>query len=126
MVERRSATGARTRGMRHALALRGRTVAPQPRESPARGPEAESASGYQGDAHFETVLVELSTRFVNAFAEDVDRQGEGALRAVVEYLEIDRAAFGEVAADGSVVLTHFYVVPGVSTYPRTSVNGQMP
>ncbi len=47
---------------------------------------------------FETLLTELSSRFVNIPASRVDSQIEWGLRLVVEQLGIDRCGFGEVSA----------------------------
>ena len=71
-----------------------------------------------GETHrrleFETLLTELSSRFVNVPAGEVDSQIEGGLRRIVELLGIDRCGFGEVSADGKqFVVTHSYQLPTV-------------
>ena len=63
---------------------------------------------------FETLLTELSSRFVNVPAAEVDSQIERGMRRIVELLEIDRCGFGEVSADGKQFLvTHSYQLPTV-------------
>ncbi len=56
-----------------------------------------------GDMHrrvqFETLLTELSSKFVNVPANQVDSQIESGLRKIVEILGIDRSGLGEVSAD---------------------------
>jgi hypothetical protein len=56
---------------------------------------------------FETMLAELSSRFVNVSAEMVDSQIEGALQGIVDLLEIDRSGLDEVSADGSLRCSRF-------------------
>ncbi|QDU28986.1 Oxygen sensor histidine kinase NreB [Anatilimnocola aggregata] len=63
---------------------------------------------------FETLLTELSSRFVNIPANRVDSQIEWGMRLVVEQLGIDRCGFGEVLGDGKqFVVTHSYQLPTV-------------
>lgn len=63
---------------------------------------------------FETLLTELSSRFVNVPASEVDAQIDWGLRRIVELLRIDRCGFGEVLGDGKeFVVTHSYQLPTV-------------
>src|SRR5262245_52558703 len=75
----------------------------------------------------ETLLVELSTTFVNIPASQVDSQIESALRQMVAFLGIDRSGFGEFSADRTrLVITHSNPVPGVPPSGRIIVDEQMP
>ena len=58
------------------------------------------AADMQKRLAFEGLLTELSSRFVNVPAGEVDSQIQGGLRRIVELLGIDRCGFGEVSADG--------------------------
>ena len=60
---------------------------------------------------FETLLAEISTRFVNRSADGIDREIEDAQRRVCELLGIDLATVWQWLPDsapGVVTLTHFY------------------
>ncbi|MBS1225741.1 MAG: nreB 2, partial [Proteobacteria bacterium] len=67
---------------------------------------------------FETLLAELSARFVNLPPERVDREIEDALRCLVEALQADRSALGRLTEDGrDFVVTHSFALPGIDTFP---------
>lgn len=67
---------------------------------------------------FEALLAELSARFVNLSADEVDREIENALRCLAEALHADRAALGRLTEDGrDFVVTHVFAVPGVAAFP---------
>ncbi|HSO21945.1 MAG TPA: sigma 54-interacting transcriptional regulator, partial [Chondromyces sp.] len=61
---------------------------------------------------FETVLSELSSRFVNVESADVDREIEEAQRQVCECLALDIAALWQLSPDvpGVFTMTHHYRV----------------
>ncbi|NJL73121.1 MAG: PAS domain-containing protein [Candidatus Competibacteraceae bacterium] len=68
---------------------------------------------------FETLLAELSARFVNLPPDQVDQEIEKALRCLVETLGADRSALGRLTEDGDdFVVTHTFAVPGVEVFPR--------
>ena len=68
---------------------------------------------------FETLLAELSARFVNLPPDQVDQEIENALRCLVETLGADRSALGRLTEDGDdFVVTHTFAVPGVEVFPR--------
>lgn len=74
---------------------------------------ARSASEYVGDRlEFETLLAELSFRFINLPSGDVDREIEDALRRVCEFVGIDLAVLWQWsgAAPGFVIPTHTYCI----------------
>ncbi len=67
---------------------------------------------------FETVLAELSARFVNLPPERVDREIEDALRRLVGALRVDRMALGRLSEDGQdLVVTHSFALPGIEAFP---------
>ncbi len=76
---------------------------------------------------FETLLTELSSRFVNLPASRVDTQIEWGLRLVVEQLGVDRCGFGEVLGDGKqFVVTHSYQLPTVPSCFGFILQAQFP
>ena len=67
---------------------------------------------------FETLLAELSARFVNLPPERVDQEIEDALRCLVEALQADRSGLGRLTeGGGDFVVTHAFAVPGVEKFP---------
>jgi GAF domain-containing protein len=67
-----------------------------------------------GRLAFETLLAEVSSRFVNLAPGDVDREIEEALRRVCELLGIDLAVLWQWsdAASDDILPTHFYFAQG--------------
>lgn len=85
------------------------------------------AEQVQNRLKFEALLAELSARFVNARANQVDSQIEWGLRRIVEHLQIDRSGFGEVSADGhQFVVTHSYQLPGLPSAPKGNLHDLFP
>jgi signal transduction histidine kinase len=83
--------------------------------------------GVTGPLRYEAALAELSAKFVNVAANQVESQIESGLRLIVELLGIDRCGLGEVSADGKqLVVTHSYQLPGVPPSERIMVNEQFP
>ena len=63
---------------------------------------------------FEKLLSELSAKFINVSAEQVDSQIKWGLQQIVELLGIDRSGLGQVSADRKqIVVTHSYELPGI-------------
>jgi hypothetical protein len=63
---------------------------------------------------FETLLSELSAKFINVSADQVDSQIKWGLQRIVELLGIDRSGLGQVSADRKqIVVTHSYELPGI-------------
>ncbi len=73
-------------------------------EVPTRAEDAEQRE------RFETLLFELSSRFISVRSEDLDRAIEEVQRSICELLGIDLSALWEETAEapGDLVLTHFY------------------
>jgi PAS domain S-box-containing protein len=69
---------------------------------------------------FETLLVDLSARFVNLPVEQVDGEIQDAQRRICQRLDLDRSTlwqrFGEESH--SYLLTHFHQPPGSSPVPE--------
>ncbi len=67
---------------------------------------------------FETLLAELSARFVNLPPEQVDQEIEKALGRLVEALKADRAGLGRLAEDSrDFIVTHSFASPGAEAFP---------
>jgi len=76
---------------------------------------------------FEVLLAELSARFVNLAAAEVDMQIESALQRLVEFLSLDRGSLAEVLLDQKqMVITHSYHKQGVPPNPRIILDEQLP
>ena len=76
-----------------------------------------SASG-RDLSTFERVLTDISTRFVNTSAANVDAEITGALRALVEFLGVDRSTLFQWSADGqNLENSHQWVVAGCEPTP---------
>jgi PAS domain S-box-containing protein len=70
---------------------------------------------------FETLLAELSARFVNLPPNQVDQEIENALGCLVEALHADRAALGRLTEDGrDLVVTHSFALAGIEAFPLLS------
>lgn len=67
-------------------------------------------ASYQEQLRFETLLADLSARFVNVPSDRVDDEIDEAQRQVCECLKLDLSAFWEWESDGSdvLLLTHLY------------------
>ena len=68
---------------------------------------------------FERLLTDISARFVNAAPTRVDAEITGALRALVEFLDVDRSTLLQWSADGRYLeITHHWVVAGYEPVPQ--------
>ncbi len=76
---------------------------------------------------FESLLFELTAKFVNLPIHEIDDQiGEG-LRRLGEFLDIDRSSFAEFSEDKrDMVVLHCYTAPGIAPFPRVIVDGKLP
>ncbi len=76
---------------------------------------------------FERLLTDISTRFVNATAATVDAEITGALRALVEFLRVDRSTLFQWLADGrNLENTHHWVVEGCQPVPPAVAKDALP
>jgi hypothetical protein len=65
---------------------------------------------------FETLLAEISSRFANVPADQVDGEIEGAQRRLCEVLDLERSTLWQVSGKEpvSLVLTHIYQPQGAT------------
>jgi formate hydrogenlyase transcriptional activator len=76
---------------------------------------------------FERLLTDISTRFVNAPAANVDGEITGALRSLVEFLGIDISTVCQWSADDRTLEnTHQWVVEGCWAVPPISADEAAP
>ena len=68
---------------------------------------------------FETLLADLSARFVNLSADEIDGNIMDAQRHLCEFLDLDRSTLWQVseAEHGAMLLTHFHQPPGSRPVP---------
>ncbi len=85
------------------------------------------AEDFHQRLYFESLLTELSSKFVNVPAGKVDAQIEWGLRRIVEVLGIDRSGLGQVSADGKQFnVTHSYQMPGIPRVGQLGLDTQFP
>jgi hypothetical protein len=73
------------------------------------------APAIQERLRFETLVTELSAKFVNVSASQVDSQIESGLQRIVEFLRIDQGGLAEVLMDQKqLVITHSYHTTGAA------------
>ena len=74
---------------------------------------------------FETLLAEISARFVNLPSDRIDSEIEGAQRRICELLDLDRSTLWQTCEGepGTLLLTHFYH-PSGSLAPPERMNGR--
>jgi formate hydrogenlyase transcriptional activator len=72
--------------------------------------EASLRTELEARLHFETLIADLSSKFINLPAEEVDREIEDAQRGVCECLGLDLAALWQwsVATPRYLTMTHLY------------------
>jgi formate hydrogenlyase transcriptional activator len=81
---------------------------------PRVDPPQRSAEDLAGLLQFETLIADLSSRFINLPPGEVDREIEDALRRVCDLLGVDLAVLWQwsLAAPGVITPTHFYYAQG--------------
>ena len=89
------------------------------------GPTAEYP---EGRLEFETLLADLSSRFINLPPGEVDREIEDALRRVCEFLGLDLAVLWQwsAGAPGVITPTHVYPAQNGSQPPEPGVQEHYP
>jgi PAS domain S-box-containing protein len=76
---------------------------------------------------FETLLAELSAGFVHLPADEVDKNIEGSLKRISEYLKVERSTLFELSDDkGKLYRTHSYAVRGVQEAQPAISEEQLP
>ncbi len=88
--------------------------------------QARLHASLQERLDFEILLSELSDRFSQVAEEDIDGEIERWLARLVEALDVDRGSFSQLRADGSLVVTHAYAVPGHPPAPLGPGNQLLP
>ncbi len=86
-----------------------------------------SPSQIQERLRFETMLADLSTRFVNLPADKINAEIEQGLRIITETLHIDRCSVAQISNDKTELrVTHGYSVPGVPSMPNLILSNEQP
>jgi PAS domain S-box-containing protein len=76
---------------------------------------------------FEALLSDLSARFINLPAEQVDQEIEAGLQRLVEFLDLDRSTLYQLADDGNtMVFTHSWAKAGFAPFPNVNAREQLP
>lgn len=76
---------------------------------------------------FETLLADISGKFVNLPADKIDMEIETVLQRIAENLDIDRCSVAQFSEDRNKLrVTHAYAVPGVTPMPDLILNEEQP
>jgi formate hydrogenlyase transcriptional activator len=86
-----------------------------------RSPIANSEKSLEERLRFETLLSEISTRFINLPADQIDSGIEDAQRRICELLGLDRSTLWQVSEGepGAMRLTHWRLPPGSPPPPES-------
>ncbi len=68
---------------------------------------------------FESLLADLSARFVGIPAEALDQEIEEAQRQICETLGLDRSTLGQPSKEGEPQFTHSWAIPGCPSAPHS-------
>jgi len=82
-------------------------------------PEGSLQAQLEERIRFETLLADLSARFVGLPAEALDREIEEAQRRICETLGLDRSTLGQPSQDGVPQFTHAWAIPGCMPAPHS-------
>jgi len=92
-------------------------------------PKIQDATPSQASAEellaFERLLADLSARFANIPAEQVESEIQAAQTSLRQFLGFDRSTFGEFQEDGSLVVLSSTAVEGVEPTPQGSLPSQL-
>jgi PAS domain S-box-containing protein len=76
---------------------------------------------------FEALLSDLSARFINLPAEQVDQEIEAGLQRLVEFLDLDRSTLFQLSGDGkTLVVTHSWAKPGYEPIRQVIAQEELP
>ncbi|MFV0438440.1 MAG: sigma 54-interacting transcriptional regulator [Desulfopila sp.] len=93
--------------------------------TPALQPAVDGS--YDERLRFETMLSNISTRFVNLPVKRIDQEIEACLELIVTTLDIDRCSVVQFTPDKSeLVVSHAYVKPGLRAMPNLVLNRDQP
>jgi formate hydrogenlyase transcriptional activator len=85
------------------------------------------AEGIEQRLRFETLLADLSARFVGLPADGVDREIEGAQKQICQALGLDRSTLGQfLGPKGEPTFTHSWAAAGFEPNPLTPVGDLFP
>jgi len=92
----------------------------KPDTMPTAAPPGRKRRSLDGRLRFETLLADLSARFVNIPAAKVDTEIEDAQRQVCECLDLDMCLLWQLSPDhpGSMLLTHSHLPSGLPPLPE--------
>jgi len=91
--------------------------------------QTELTSPYQIQERlrFETMLANLSSRFVNLPADQIDAEIEQGLKLITETLSIDRCSVAQINSDKTELrVTHGYAVSGIPSMPDLILSEKQP
>jgi PAS domain S-box-containing protein len=82
--------------------------------------ESDFCAELEERLRFETLLAEISVRFVNVAASEVDSDIEDAQRAICQCLELDHSSLWQVSGEDAdqLYLTHIYRAPKLPPAPE--------
>lgn len=90
-------------------------------------PSSDVKSELEERLHFETLLANISSDFVNLPVDKIDREIESVLKRIAEVLDIDRCSVAQLNEDRSKLrVTHGYAVPGVAPMPDIILDDNLP
>ncbi len=82
---------------------------------------------YDSRLRFETLLSELSARFVNLPSDQIDRAIEQCLAQICKFLNARRGGLHQFSDDGrTLALTHAHVASGVTPLPKMTTSDAYP
>lgn len=89
--------------------------------------DCASPTSLQERLEFETLLADLSTKFVNLPAGKIDQEIEHVLQRIAEVLGIDRCSVAQFSENRQKLrVTHAFAVPGVPPMPDLTLNETQP
>lgn len=85
-------------------------------------PDAPAQTAWVDGDRIESLLIELSSRFINLASEQVDREIENAQRRICEYVGLDRCTLWQQHASDpdTLLLTHLYQCPSMPVPPLST------
>ena len=91
-----------------------------PNTIPTAATPAHPRRSLEGRLRFETLLADLSARFVNLPSATVNTAIEDAQRRVCECLDLDISLLWQISPDhpGSMIVTHRHLPPGIPPLPE--------
>jgi formate hydrogenlyase transcriptional activator len=86
-----------------------------------------SSASLRERLEFETLLADMSTKFVNLPASKIDQEIERVLQRIAEVLDIDRCSVAQFSDNREKLrVTHAFAVPGVTPMPDLILNETHP